>query len=149
MNNKIIVTITFPNNGRKYNYITKLDMRVNEQYRIMTDKGDTYDNAIVTVVKVTPAVESSYKNSVGLKTIIQAICMKSSTKKDSRIEKVIFNKEKRTTVVIWKDGIKTIIKCHKDDIWDEEKAIALCYMKRMLGNRSYFNEVLEKYCENR
>ena len=148
MNNKKIVMIAFPNNDKKYNYITNLDMRVNEQYRIMTDKDDTYDNIIVTVVKVTP-IAFDYKNSVGLKTITQAICMKSSVKKDSRIEKVIFNKEKRTTVVIWKDGIKTIIKCHKDDIWDEEKAIALCYMKRMLGNRSYFNEVLEKYCENR
>lgn len=48
-------------------------------------------------------------------------------------DKVIFNGP--ATIVIWKDGSKTISKCSEDDIFDSEKAIAICFMKRALGER--------------
>ena len=43
-------------------------------------------------------------------------------------------------------GKKTIVKCQNGETWDPEKALALCYMKRVLGNRGSFNETLKKYC---
>lgn len=59
------------------------------------------------------------------------------------IEKVIFNKP--ATIAFWSDGTKTVVKCSDEDIFDSEKGIALCYMKKFLGNR--FHQVLH-YAEN-
>lgn len=59
------------------------------------------------------------------------------------LERVIFNPP--ATIAFWNDGVKTIVKCHKEDTYDKEKGIALCYMKRMFGNDGSFNEVLKKF----
>lgn len=48
-------------------------------------------------------------------------------------DKIIFNGP--ATIVIWKDGSKTISKCSEDDVFDPEKAVAICFMKRALGDR--------------
>ena len=48
--------------------------------------------------------------------------------------KVVFNPP--ATIVLWKDGTKTVVKCDKDDTFDEMKGLALCYMKKALGNTS-------------
>ena len=47
---------------------------------------------------------------------------------------------------IWKDGVKTIVKCDPQDTWNKEAALALCYMKRAHMNRGAFNETLKKWC---
>jgi len=49
-------------------------------------------------------------------------------------EKVVFNYP--ATVVLWADGTKTVVRCDKDDEFDEMKGLALCYMKKALGNTS-------------
>lgn len=40
------------------------------------------------------------------------------------------------TIVFWTDGTKTVVKCGPDDSYDEEKAVAMCFMKKALGSRS-------------
>lgn len=45
------------------------------------------------------------------------------------IKEVIFNKP--ATVVYWKDGTKTIVKCGEDEHFDHEKAVAMCFLKKM------------------
>ena len=62
---------------------------------------------------------------------------------DFRIKKVIFNNP--ATIVIWKDGTKTVVKCGKDDVYDEEKGLALCFMKKALGNKGNFNNTIKEY----
>lgn len=57
-------------------------------------------------------------------------------------EKVIFNDP--ATIVIWSDGTKTVVKCKPEDVFDPEKGLALCFMKKALGNKGSFNEVLKK-----
>jgi len=47
---------------------------------------------------------------------------------------VIFNPP--ATVVLWEDGTKTVVKCDPKDPFDEMKGLALCYMKKALGNTS-------------
>lgn len=48
-------------------------------------------------------------------------------------EKIIFND--KATIMIWKDGTKTIVKKSKEEAEDDrEKAIAYCTLKKMLGN---------------
>lgn len=57
--------------------------------------------------------------------------------------KVIFNNP--ATIVIWDDGTKTIVKKQKGDRYDKEKGLALCYMKKALGNTSrQLNDALRK-----
>jgi len=59
------------------------------------------------------------------------------------IERVIFNEP--ATIVYWKDGTKTIVKCQPGDDYDDEKGLALCIAKKYLGNKSNFNNVFKKY----
>lgn len=46
------------------------------------------------------------------------------------IKEVIFNYP--ATIVCWKDGSKTVVKCSKDEPFDREKAVAMCFIKKML-----------------
>lgn len=59
------------------------------------------------------------------------------------IERVIFNDP--ATIVIWKDGTKTVVKCQEGDVYDAEKGLALCISKKALGNKGNFNEVFKKW----
>lgn len=61
---------------------------------------------------------------------------------DMMYEKVIFNEP--ATIVIWKDGSKTVVKCQKNDEYDPEKGLALCFIKKALGNKGNFNNILKK-----
>lgn len=50
------------------------------------------------------------------------------------------------TIVFWADGSKTVVKCQEGDAFDPEKGLALCFMKKVLGNKSgTFNKVLKTY----
>lgn len=49
-------------------------------------------------------------------------------------ERVIFNPP--ATIAIWKDGSKTVVKCDEKDEYDPRYGLALCYMKKALGNTS-------------
>lgn len=58
------------------------------------------------------------------------------------IKKVIFNKP--ATIVYWEDGTKTVVKCGKDDTYSEETGLALCFMKKALGNKGNYNNTFKK-----
>lgn len=60
----------------------------------------------------------------------------SMTVKNTKLtaKRVIFNPP--ATVVLWEDGTKTVVKCDPKDTFDEMKGLALCYMKKALGNTS-------------
>lgn len=56
------------------------------------------------------------------------------------IEKVHFNNP--ATVVLWKDGTKTVVKCGENDRYDPEKGLAMAIAKKALGNQgNYYNEI--------
>ena len=61
----------------------------------------------------------------------------------SGIEKVIFNPP--ATIVIWKDGSKTVVKCKEGDQFDEWAGLSLCICKKILGKD--FHRFFRKYCE--
>ena len=48
-------------------------------------------------------------------------------------KKVIFSGN--CTIVIWKDGTKTIARCSKGDDFSPEAGLAICFMKHVLGER--------------
>ena len=60
-------------------------------------------------------------------------------------DKLILNPP--ATIIIWNDGTKTVVKCADGDLYDPEKGVALCFMKKYFPNvyRKVLNEVNEKY----
>ena len=66
------------------------------------------------------------------------------------IERVIFNEP--ATIVFWKDGTKTVVKCC-EETFDPEKGIAMAFMKKVRGeNRAYYREIKkwsDKYYEEK
>ena len=63
---------------------------------------------------------------------------------DYYITNVIFNDP--ATIVFWSDGTKTVVKCCEDDIFDEEKGLAMAVLKKLSGNNSErFHKGLRKW----
>ena len=134
-----IVSVKFNGVGKEYFYYTNVVLLVGADYEIVADGRTTYNNPVKVV--------ASYEGGSGcpLRTITSAKLLNGTARPDDGVEKFIFNEEEGVTVALWKDGTKTIIRCQKGDIFDKEKAIALCYMKKTLGNRGSFNETLKKW----
>lgn len=59
------------------------------------------------------------------------------------IVKVIFNDP--ATIVIWKDGTKTIVKCQDGEPFDREKGLAMAISKKMLGNKGRYYDEFKKW----
>lgn len=62
---------------------------------------------------------------------------------EKAIDKVVFNNP--ATIVFWKDGTKTVTKCHDCDTFNKETGLAMCIIRKLCNNRHY-NHVFEKYC---
>lgn len=60
------------------------------------------------------------------------------------IEKVIYNPP--ATIVIWKDGTKTVVKCDENDTFDQRTGLLLCIAKKAYYGGKY-NNVLRKWSE--
>ena len=58
------------------------------------------------------------------------------------VKKIIFNDP--ATIVYWKDGTKTVVKCQKGDDFDPEKGFAMAFLKKCWGNKGNFNDKLIK-----
>lgn len=57
-------------------------------------------------------------------------------------KKVIFSGP--ATTILWKDRTKTTVKCSSEDVWSDEVGIAMCYLKKMLGNKGNFNNIFRE-----
>jgi len=62
---------------------------------------------------------------------------------DIRPRTIIFSPP--ATIIIWKNGDKTVVKCSEKDTYDKEKGIALCYMKRIHGNSSRYYDIIKQF----
>jgi hypothetical protein len=64
--------------------------------------------------------------------------------KDSRPhpKKVIFCGP--ATTILWTDGTKTTVRCYSEDVWEDEVGIAMCYLKKMLGNKGNYNNIFRE-----
>ena len=59
------------------------------------------------------------------------------------IKDVIFNGP--ATIVLWKDGTKTVVKAQEGEVIDYEKGMAMAIAKRMLGNKGSYYDAFTKY----
>lgn len=48
------------------------------------------------------------------------------------------------TTIIWTDGTKTTVKCQSEDVWSDEVGIAMCYLKKLLGNKGNYNNIFRE-----
>lgn len=58
----------------------------------------------------------------------------------NKVKKVIFNYP--ATIILWDDGTKTVVHCGADEKFDPEKGIAMCLLKKMLGNTGDYNNYI-------
>lgn len=59
------------------------------------------------------------------------------------IKKVIFNNP--ATVILWKDGTKTVVKCQPGDYYDREKGLLLAICKRAYGDSGKYNNIIHQH----
>ena len=64
----------------------------------------------------------------------------------NEIEKVFFNEP--FTVVIWKDGTTTMVKCRETDEYSKKTGLAMCVFKKVCGNQSCFEDIYENVLKN-
>lgn len=136
-----VVSVTFGKNPQYYEFYTQLDLKVGYTYKIFNEDYYAYK---------TPATVREIKDystySGKLSFITDAALVSGAPIKDDGIQNVYFNYDKGTTTIKWKDGTITTVTCDINDSFDEEKGIALCYMKKYFDNRGCFNRVFKKYC---
>lgn len=51
-----------------------------------------------------------------------------------KYKKIICNKP--ATIILWGDGTKTVVKCSPDREYDPYSGVAICFMKKALGNKN-------------
>lgn len=93
-------------------------------------------------------VEQSFRNPTTFTGYVLDYCAEGiytgvKTTNPFDIQRVIFNDP--ATIVFWKDGTKTVVKCQDGDVYSEEVGLALCFAKKALGNQSNFNNVFKKW----
>ena len=60
------------------------------------------------------------------------------------IQSITANHKKNAFTVVWGDGSHTMIHLQPGDIWDDEKALAMCFVKHMMGDTGSFNDIFTK-----
>lgn len=60
------------------------------------------------------------------------------------IRKLVYNGD--TTVVLWGDGTKTVVRCSDNDIYDREKALMMCMLERMFDSKTKLKNFLNEAC---
>lgn len=63
-----------------------------------------------------------------------------------KIKDVIYNDP--ATIVFWKDGTKTVVKCEFSKRFDPEKGLAMAFSKKMFGNKGNYYNVFKKWLPN-
>ena len=61
------------------------------------------------------------------------------------IKTVIYHEP--ATIVKWKDGTKTVVKCGEYDTYDKEKGLMACIIKKLTGNTGRWNEILKEWID--
>lgn len=67
----------------------------------------------------------------------------SANKPKLDIKEVKFNPP--ATIIFWKDGTKTVVKCQENEEYDPEKGLAMAIVKKQLGNNGHYYTMLRKW----
>lgn len=103
-------------------------------------------NGMSETVTITKTVPTGQSSSLPLSNWVPPIGVlpqwMTGRRSSLRPEKVVFNGP--TTIVLWKDGTKTVVKNH-GEIYDKEKALMAASLKKLLGNYTGFEKPFRKW----
>ena len=104
---------------------------------------DTNDVRVYNSYNPDKRIEPSKKSDSELRKGLKTMQIKKDGKwYDLAPKKVIFSGP--ATTIIWKDGTKTTVKCQSEDVWSDDVGIAMCYLKKMLGNKGNYNNIFRQ-----
>ena len=107
-------------------------------YDITADNSKTYNNPVL-IEGISEKAPKNYNHAYPMREITNAVLIQAPRRPTANV-KIIINEKKKTTVAIWGDGSKTVVKCQPGDEFDAEKGIAMCFVKRSFNNRGCYND---------
>lgn len=124
-----------PNNNKEE---IKMSKTIKEVWDSMTrEQQDACCFLIGEAIKKNPSLDYEIKRKVAaIKAGEYMIRVKGTDIRD-----IIFNGP--ATIILWRDGSKTVIKLQKGDRWDPEKAVAMAVMKKVFGTNETGSNYLE------
>lgn len=132
------VTVKFKGTEKRYIYKTRLNLMVGAIYDITADNSKTYNNPVL-IEEINEKAPKNYNHAYPMREITNAVLIQAPRRPTANV-KIIINEKKKTTVAIWGDGSKTVVKCQPGDEFDAEKGIAMCFVKRSFNNRGCYND---------
>ena len=132
------IIVKFKGTEKRYIYKTRLNLMVGAIYDITADNSKTY-NYPVLIEGTNEKAPKNYNYAYPMREITNAVLIQAPRRPTANV-KIIINEKKKTTVAIWGDGSKTIVKCQPGDEFDVEKGIAMCFVKRSFNNRGCYND---------
>lgn len=132
------VTVKFKGTEKRYIYKTRLNLMVGAIYDITADNSKTYNNPVL-IEEINEKAPKNYNYAYPMREITNAVLIQAPRRPTANV-KIIINEKKKTTVAIWGDGSKTVVKCQPGDKFDAEKGIAMCFVKRSFNNRGCYND---------
>ena len=132
------ITVKFKGTEKRYIYKTRLNLMVGAIYDITADNSKTYNNPVL-IEGINEKAPKNYNHAYPMREITNAVLIQAPRRPTANV-KIIINEKKKTTVAIWGDGSKTIVKCQPGDEFDAEKGIAMCFVKRSFNNRGCYND---------
>lgn len=139
--NMKVVTVKFLGSAREYEYWTNLDLKVGTKYKATADGTYTYDTPVI-VVRY--AQKPSHNGKLRTLTKMELVDKEKNPTK-IRLKKLVFNKKKKTTAVLWSDGTATKVKLMDGEEWNEEYAFAACILKKFFGDRGYSKKDFRRF----
>lgn len=132
------IIVKFKGTEKRYIYKTRLNLMVGAIYDITADNSKTYNNPVL-IEEINEKAPKNYSYAYPMREITNAILIQAPRRPTANV-KIIINEKKKTTVAIWGDGSKTVVKCQPGDEFDAEKGIAMCFVKRSFNNRGCYND---------
>ena len=136
------IIVKFKGTEKGYIYKTRLNLMVGAVYNITADNSKTYNNPVL-IEGISEKAPKNYNYAYPMREITNAVLIQAPRRPTANV-KIIINEKKKTTVAIWGDGSKTVVKCQPGDEFDAEKGIAMCFVKRSFNNRGCYNDWIKK-----
>lgn len=86
-------------------------------------------------------IYTNLSRAVSISTDPRSITIEKSVEEFPKIRSILANKEKGAFAVAWDDRTSTVIHLQDGDEWDDEKALAMCFVKKLFGNKGSFNYI--------
>ena len=109
------------------------------EFKLVPDGNDIVTSCVNPLVEITDMLVSREGTSLTERLTVKADSTKPAVG-PFEIKAVQSNRAKNVFTVAWKDGAVTSVHCQPGDDWDDEKALAMCFTKKALGNKGNFND---------